>query len=280
MIDTMSHDNLLGKAVSYKSQYDADLLFPIARAEGREAIGFNALDRAYFGQDIWNAYELSWLNKKGMPQVAIAEFRFDANTINIVESKSFKLYLNSFNQTPFASLQQVQSTLERDLSAAAMGGLKVKLFSPDQWRSYQCQQPQAILLDELDIHVTDYSPQAALLKNNDGLNDGQCSEVLISHLLRSLCPVTGQPDWASVIIDYQGQAICHEGLLKYIIAYREHQDFHEQCVEKIFKDILEQCNLEKLTVYARYLRRGGLDICPYRSTEANLPVINYRFTRQ
>lgn len=258
-------DILLGKHTEYVNQYDASLLFPIARQQSREVLNLNQ-SLPFVGQDLWTGYELSWLNPKGKPQVAVAEFSFAADSTNIVESKSFKLYLNSFNQSPFESWAEVEKTLTDDLSKASGGPVIVKLMSLSEARQWSIRDFSAQVgvehLDDLDVAITDYTPNAALLKAQ-----GESEQVsLTSDLLKSNCPVTGQPDWASVQIVYRGPKIDREGLLRYIVSFREHQDFHEHCVERMFVDITECCQPEFLSVYARYTRRGGLDINPYRAS--------------
>lgn len=252
----------LGKPTAYQSEYTPSLLFPIAREQKRAEIGITGT-LPFFGVDIWNAYELSWLNMRGKPQVAIATFTVPADSPNIIESKSFKLYLNSFNQTRFASPEAVMDVLRTDLSDGFGSSVQVKLTMPDAFSSLQMGELEGLLLDRLDIEVSDYSPNPALLKAKH--EEAIVEETLLSHLLKSNCLVTGQPDWGSVQIRYVGAQIDQEGLLQYLIGFRSHNEFHEQCVERIFMDILRQCRPQKLSVYARYTRRGGLDINPWRT---------------
>ena len=262
----------LGSTTEYKNTYDAALLYPIARyPEGQE--------KHFKGVDIWNAYEVSWLNAKGKPIVRLAEFRIAANSKNLVESKSFKLYLNSFNLTRFETEAEVVALMQKDLAKVVEGEVKVNFYQLDKAPVFG--QFAGFCLDNLDVDIEDYTPNAALLTNglvDDGKVD-EVEEVLYSHLLKSNCPVTGQPDWATVGISYQGPEINREGLLKYLVSYREHGDFHEHCVEQIFADILAQCKPNSLSVYARYVRRGGLDINPFRSTE-DIDPENMRLSRQ
>lgn len=254
----------LGKVATYQSHYDASLLFPIARAEKRREIGISgATSLPFFGVDIWNAYEVSWLNLRGKPQVAIASITVPADSPNIIESKSFKLYLNSYNQTRLAGLEALLSLLQTDLSNGFGAPVQVILYTPENFSKLQMQELDGIFLDRLDIEVASYSPNPLLLKAN--FEVPAVEETLVSHLLKSNCLVTGQPDWASVQIRYVGAPIDQESLLQYLIGFREHNEFHEQCVERIFTDILRQCQPQKLAVYARYTRRGGLDINPWRS---------------
>lgn len=275
----MSH-NPLGQQTEYLSEYAPHLLFPIARAESRKQLSISG-DLPFYGVDIWTGYELSWLNHSGKPQVAVAEFRFPCDSECIIESKSFKLYLNSLNQTRFTNSEEVVQTLVRDLSAAAKANVAVSLFplggkrQPENYLD-AIHQPTVIELDESDVAIDTYHPSPELLKTS--ADDAE--EVLVSHLLKTNCPVTGQPDWASVFIRYKGKQIEREALLRYIISFREHQDFHEHCVERIFCDLLRVCQPESLSVYARYTRRGGLDINPFRSTNAQEQPLAIRLIRQ
>lgn len=263
----------LGQSTEYVCDYDPNQLYPIPRANKWQE-SFEQCP--YIGVDIWNAYEVSWLNPKGLPQVAIAEFRVPADSPNIIESKSFKLYLNSFNLTPFDSADKVLSLMVKDLSASAEA--PVEVFLKPVSSAFECGGFRGECIDEQDIDITHYQPSPELLRSNPAI---QVSEQLVSHLLKSNCPVTGQPDWASVEIQYTGAQIDRAGLLAYIVSYREHGDFHEQCVEQIFTDLIQRCNPGSLSVYARYVRRGGLDINPYRSTlELTSPPSNSRLSRQ
>lgn len=266
----------LGQQTEYVSEYDSGLLYPIARVDKWIEMDIETERLPFYGEDVWNAYELSWLNLKGKPVVALAEFRLPCHSPNIIESKSFKLYLNSLNQMRYDSAEEVQTLLENDLSNAAGANVTVIIRDVDSMSSLVVLTPD-YCIDELDVDIVEYHPNAELLKVGD-LSD-IAEERLVSHLLKSNCPVTNQPDWGSVFIEYKGPKISHENLLKYIVSFREHTDFHEQCVERIFIDIMRQCQPESLTVYARYVRRGGLDINPYRSS---VPVIlgNDRLTRQ
>ena len=273
----------LGKASAYADQYDAALLFPIPRQPKRAEIGIAGAP-SFFGADLWTAYELSWLNLRGKPQVAIAHITVPCETPNIVESKSFKLYLNSFNKTRFASLDEVRARIRQDVSEAAWRGaahagtVGVRLVTPDQFDAEQVHELDGLLLDRLDIECTQYQPAPELLKANH--DEAPVTETLVSHLLKSNCLVTGQPDWGSVQIGYSGAQIDQEGLLQYIVSFRNHNEFHEQCVERIFMDIWQRCRPIKLAVYARYTRRGGLDINPLR-TSAPMPLpANRRTARQ
>lgn len=270
----MLEESLLGKKTEYISSYTPSLLFPYARKLGREINGIPT-PLPFKGIDIWNGFEISWLNLKGKPEIAIGEFFFPSSTPNLIESKSFKLYLNSFNQSVFNSFERVQNTIQKDLSQACGGPVEVGLIPPAKFQYQKLKDFSGTLLDILDIEVRDYEVNADLLSSSSI----HVEETLISHLLKSNCLATGQPDWASLIIRYSGPKIDHEGLLKYIISYRNHSGFHEHCVELMFWDILQRCRPERLTVYARYTRRGGLDINPFRSNFEGCPL-NIRLPRQ
>ncbi|WP_137172278.1 NADPH-dependent 7-cyano-7-deazaguanine reductase QueF [Massilia sp. HP4] len=267
----------LGKSSAYQSQYAPELLFPIARQQKREELGLSGT-LPFFGVDIWNAYELSWLNMRGKPQVAIATVTAPADSPNIIESKSFKLYLNSFNQTRLAGPDALLALLRDDLSNGFGAPVHVTLHHPEQFGAIKMGELEGTLLDRLDIEVDEYSPAPQLLKANH--EDAAVEETLVSHLLKSNCLVTGQPDWGTVQIRYVGPQIDQEGLLKYLIGFREHNEFHEQCVERIFMDVLRQCQPSKLAVYARYTRRGGLDINPWRANFSTGMPGNLRGARQ
>ena len=277
----------LGKATPYVDQYDASLLFPIARADKRAEIGIQSA-APFFGADMWTAFELSWLNLRGKPQIAIAHFTVPCETHNIIESKSFKLYLNSFNNTKFASSDDVKTRLRADVSEAvwrnaiapdsAPPTIGVTLISADLFDREPVHELDGLSLDRLDIDCTRYTPAPDLLTATP--NEAPVSEVFTSNLLKSNCLVTGQPDWGSIQISYTGDQIEQGGLLQYLVSFRNHNEFHEQCVERIFMDIWTRCKPMKLAVYARYTRRGGLDINPYRTSyPAALPK-NIRMARQ
>lgn len=267
----------LGKSSEYIATYTPSLLFPIARAAKWAELGLTAQTLPYQGVDFWNCYELSWLLPSGKPVVAIGEFSIPADSPNIIESKSFKLYLNSLNQTVFADCGALLATLEKDLSAAAGKPVGVRIRDLADIESEGVAAMPGVCIDDLDIQVSSYDrPQPELLRCDDSRI---VEESLHSHLLKSNCPVTSQPDWGSVAVQYRGSALDHASLLAYIVSFRQHSDFHEQCVERIFLDLQRLLKPEKLTVYARYVRRGGLDINPYRSTE-RLVVDNRRLARQ
>jgi 7-cyano-7-deazaguanine reductase len=267
----------LGKTAAYQSQYAPELLFPIARQQKRDELQLTGT-MPFFGVDIWNAYELSWLNMRGKPQVAIATISAPADSPNIIESKSFKLYLNSFNQTRLANSDALLALLREDLSNGFGAPVHIALTQPDGFEAVKMGELGGVLLDRLDIDVDQYTPSPALLTAARG--EAPVQETLVSHLLKSNCLVTGQPDWASVQVRYVGPQIEQEGLLRYLIGFREHNEFHEQCVERIFVDIMRQCAPQKLAVYARYTRRGGLDINPWRSNFSGPPPKNLRTARQ
>ena len=277
------HQSQLGKASAYVDHYDASLLFPLARADQRAAIGALA-NPPFFGADMWTAFELSWLNPRGKPQVALAHITVPCETTHLVESKSFKLYLNSFNNTVFADAAEVQRHIRTDISAAVWHGgpmqasVGVKLVLPELFDREPLYEMAGLSLDRLDIECTRYTPAPDLLRTEE--EDQPVTEVLCSNLLKSNCLVTGQPDWGSIQISYTGTPINQEGLLQYLVSFRNHNEFHEHCVERIFMDIWTRCKPVKLTVYARYTRRGGLDINPFRTSYPQALPANTRTARQ
>ena len=267
----------LGKTVNYSGRYDASVLYPIARVDKRLEIGI-AQSLPFSGVDIWNAYEFSWLDSRGKPKVALIEFRVPATSPNIIESKSFKLYLNSYMQTRFADTEVMRQQIVRDLSHAAGANVSVMLVTVNAVASAEIELLEGTLIDDLPIDIDSYGPPNAkyLSADTEIISD----EILVSHLLKSNCPVTGQPDWASLQIRYRGPRLDRGGLLRYLISYREHNEFHEQCVERIFIDILRECSPQRLAVYARYTRRGGLDINPFRASHGLPNPGNPRTARQ
>jgi 7-cyano-7-deazaguanine reductase len=273
----------LGKNSAYVDQYDASLLFPIPRAVKREELGIQGTP-IFFGADLWTAFELSWLNLKGKPQVALAHIMVPAESTHIVESKSFKLYLNSFNATQFVDAQAVRDCMRDDLDTALWHGSKilarcgVKIILPEEFDKEPVHELDGLNLDRMDIECTHYQPAPELLKAQQ--DEAPVTETFVSHLLKSNCLVTGQPDWGSVQISYSGDQIDQAGLLQYIVSFRNHNEFHEQCVERIFMDIWTRCKPLKLSVYARYTRRGGLDINPWRTSHPQSPPKNIRTARQ
>jgi 7-cyano-7-deazaguanine reductase len=267
----------LGKTVGYAGARDATLLYPIPRASDRARLGI-AGDLPFLGVDIWNAYEFSWLDARGKPRVALAEFRVPAESPNIIESKSFKLYLNSYMQTRVPDTDTLREWLSEDLSKAAGDSVSVQLGTPTSKESLQLQQLEGENIDDLPISIEHYGPpKPDLLYGNP---DAVVEEKLVTHLFKSNCPVTGQPDWASLQVHYHGPRLDRAGLLRYLVSFREHADFHEHCVERIFGDLRERCAPDKLSVYARYTRRGGLDINPFRTTAGWLLPDNTRTARQ
>ena len=289
----MNHpeNSQLGKPSAYIDQYDASLLFPIPRAGKRAEIGVAAA-APFFGADMWTAFELSWLGPRGKPQVALAHFTVPCETPNIIESKSFKLYLNSFNNTRFADVEAVKTRLRADLSEAvwrdtargpsasgpAPSSIGVKILLPELFDREPIYELDGLSLDRLDVECTRYTPAPELLRVVP--DEAPVTEVLTSNLLKSNCLVTGQPDWGSVQISYSGAPIDQEGLLQYLVSFRNHNEFHEQCVERIFMDIWTRCKPFKLAVYARYTRRGGLDINPFRTSYPQALPANTRTARQ
>ena len=274
---------LLGQPTAYPERYDPALLFPVARAPKRAELGIGAT-LPFLGADLWTAYELSWLNARGKPQVALAHFTVPCETPHLIESKSFKLYLNSYNQSVFDSPEAVQQRLRLDLNEALWrgsersGGVGVRLLQPSQFAQERLGALEGLSLDRLDLECSDYQPAPQHLQAD--ASQAVVQEVLCSELLKSNCPVTGQPDWASVQIPYSGAPIDQAGLLRYLVSFRQHSGFHEQCVERIYQDIWQRCSPAKLSVYARYTRRGGLDINPWRSSHPQQPPEPVRTARQ
>jgi len=274
MYETLSHCPL-GKTLPYVPYYDPSLLFPILRADSRASLGIEN-NPPFEGVDIWNAYELSWINPKGKPMAAVAEFYVPCHSKYLFESKSLKLYLHSYNQTKFASPDLVQQTLAKDLSVLCQETVEVHVKQAGSFHGIDIEDFEGVCLDDLDVEISTYTVDPALLK----LGKGHVEEKLHSHLLKSNCLVTNQPDWGHLQIHYRGIQIDHASLLKYIVSYREHNEFHEQCIERIFLDILRHCSPEKLAVYGRYTRRGGIDINPYRSNWEHPFYPNPRLFRQ
>ncbi|EKE84863.1 NADPH-dependent 7-cyano-7-deazaguanine reductase QueF [Idiomarina xiamenensis] len=274
----------LGKHTDYPEHYSADWLQAVPRQINRDSIGLHAATKLPFhGVDDWTGYELSWLNQLGVPQVAVARFRVPADSPNLIESKSFKLYLNSFNEQQWQDWQSVTDTMIRDLSACAGAPVTVKLFSLAEFTQQPIQNlPGQSIDDCLNAHpdqptaapISTYDYQPTLLAGAADLTSDVVSETLHSHLLKSNCLITNQPDWGSLLIRYRGPKIDRQALLRYLISFRRHNEFHEQCVERIFTDLMHYCGCQQLTVYARYTRRGGLDINPFRSNVATSAAEN------
>ena len=274
----------LGQPTRYANQYDPALLYPIARAPQRERIGITG-QPLFFGADFWNAYELSWLNLHGKPQVAIAQITVPCESAHLIESKSFKLYLNSFSGTRLADADEVKRRIQADVSAALWRGqpvrasAAVRLIAPEEFDQQPLHELDGLNLDRLELECPAL-PQPAPQLLAAAFDEQPVRETLTSRLFKSNCPVTGQPDWASVQISYSGPQIDQAGLLRYLVSFREHEDFHEHCVERIFTDLWTRCRPAKLSVYARYTRRGGLDINPWRTSHPGAPPPNVRTARQ
>jgi 7-cyano-7-deazaguanine reductase len=273
--DYLAKHTTLGQATENIYTYTPSLLCPIPRNVARQELGLEGLSLPFNGTDIWTAYEVSWLGQSGKPEIAIAEFKLPATSANIIESKSFKMYLNSFNLTRFESWDEVSEVMIKDLSAAAGAPIWVTLLTPEQMRRAGVVTPKGECLDHLDIHVDSYLPEPSLLMTSNEI----VAEEVYSDLFRSCCPVTGQPDWATVSIIYKGNKIDHQSLLSYFVSFRDKAEFHEQCAERIFTDINQHCQPQELTVFARFLRRGGLDINPWRSNVREAPLFQ-RLSRQ
>jgi 7-cyano-7-deazaguanine reductase len=270
----MLKESPLGQKTVYVETYSPDLLYPIPRTLARDKIGLGK-DLPFDGVDLWTGYEISWLNLKGKPEIAMADLSFPCTSPNVVESKSLKLYLNSFNQSRFESFDQVQSVIQNDISKAVGSDVTMDFFPPSNLRTRTLEEFSGICLDSLDIETNVYEVD----KNFLTVTSEQVEEDVYTDLLKSNCLATGQPDWGSVFVRYSGPKINHEGLLKYFISFRRHSGFAEHCVEQIFYDILTRCRPERLTVYGRYTRRGGLDINPFRSNFES-PAMNTRHLRQ
>ncbi len=273
----------LGKPVAYADQYDPSLLFPISRTTGRVELELPGV-LPFLGADLWTAFELSWLTPRGKPQVAIAHVTVPCETANIVESKSFKLYLNSFTNSRFASPDEIRDLLRKDINEAVWRGatmqasVGVRILMPEMFDREQVHELDGLNLDRLDIECTRYTPAPELL--TAAFDEQPVQEVLTSNLLKSNCLVTGQPDWGSVQIRYSGPQIDQGALLRYLVSFRNHNEFHEQCIERIYMDIWRRCRPVKLMVYGRYTRRGGLDINPVRTSHPIALPANIRTARQ
>jgi len=265
----------LGKPAPYKDQYDPALLFPIARAPDRARLGITGAV-PFSGADLWTAYELSWLDARGKPEIAIARFRVPAESPSLVESKSVKLYLNSFSQTRFAGQEEVARALRDDVTRGCGSPVAVELVRPAAFARLGIDELAGESIDGLDVEMRDYSPQPDAL----AAGGATVEETLVSHLFKSNCPVTGQPDWGSVQVRYRGPKIDRAGLLRYIVSFRQHTGFHEHCVERIFVELRDRCRPERLTVYARFTRRGGVDINPFRSNWEQAPAAGGRTARE
>lgn len=275
---TKPEQSELGQTANYDSQYNPERLFAISRAAKRNEIGVDPKELPFYGFDCWNHYEVSWLNEKGKPMIAVAEIIYDCATPFLIESKSLKLYFNSFNNTRFKNSEELRLTAERDIAKRLEGHVAIRILSLQDKELSQIQAaPKGVCIDELDVACSVYVVEPNYLS----VEDNKVEEILYSDLLKSNCLVTNQPDWGTVQIAYSGKQINKEGLLQYLVSFRNHNEFHEQCIERIFIDIMNRCKPQKLTVYGRYTRRGGLDINPYRSTEVVNPQgLNHRLVRQ
>lgn len=262
---------------TYVSHYKPELLFALPRQKNRDLLAITGDALPFYGFDTWNAYELSWLNQRGKPMVAIMVVHIACDSLNIIESKSFKLYLNSFNNTRISTTEDLLLMLEKDISHTVQGEVKIQLFKLEEYQGQVIQTFTAECIDDLDIMIDDYEQLDIKINTDPGVI---INERLCSHLLKSNCLVTGQPDWGSLLISYQGPKIERESLLRFIVASRNHNEFHEQCVERIFMALQQQVNPQQLTVQARYVRRGGLDINPIRSSKKIEPADNIRMARQ
>lgn len=275
MGNTLS-ESPLGKTPTYEEVYNPSLLFAIPREQGRTELNLDNGELPFRGMDIWNAYEMSWLNPQGKPLVGICELQIPCDSPSIIESKSLKLYFGSFNQTQFNTQEEVIRTIESDLSVTTRAPVMVKLMTATQFNAEIATGFPGTCIDSLDVSISHYDLNPDILHTESAPD---VMETLYSHLLRSNCPVTGQPDWATLLVRYRGRPISHEALLRYIVSYRKHSGFHEQCVERIYMDIWNRCKPSQLTVYARYTRRGGIDINPFRSNFEAVPS-NIRLIRQ
>ena len=274
---TQPDQSQLGKTSAYADQYDASLLFAMPRAPKRAELGIDGTP-LFFGADLWTAFELSWLNLRGKPQLALAHITVPCESPNIVESKSFKLYLNSFNNTRFLDAREVRERIRADIGTAVGVGIGFKTLGPELFDQEPVHEMDGLNLDRLDVECIHFTPAPELLFAE--FDEPPVTETLTSNLLKSNCLVTGQPDWGSVQISYSGAQINQEGLLQYLVSFRNHHEFHEQCVERIFMDVWTRCKPIKLSVYARYTRRGGLDINPFRTSYPQGLPPNVRTARQ
>jgi 7-cyano-7-deazaguanine reductase len=263
------------KILTYRDQYDPRLLLPVPRATHRARIGIGRV-LPFGGVDLWTAYELSWLDSRGKPRVAIATITFPAQSPFLIESKSMKLYLNSFNQSRFANPRLVEKMMQRDIGRVCGSSVKIEITPPGEFGRQAFEELDGDLIDGIHADISEYRPDPMLLS----ARGTAVEEALTSNLLKTNCPLTGQPDWASLQVRYRGPRISRTGLLRYIVSFRQHGDFHEHCVERIFMDILRRCRPERLTVYARYTRRGGIDINPFRTNCGDAPPANRRTARQ
>lgn len=267
---------LLGKDTTYETQYDASLLTPISRNLGRDVIGRHE----FRGVDVWRLYEITWLDHEGLPHYAAGELLIPATTPNIVESKSLKLYIGSFTQTRVGTLADLVAAVERDLSNLLGGRIEARFAELADWTCPVSKTPGVLLEREVRTEGPFvFEPEPELLAFDETSTE-VVSETLSTDQLRSLCPVTGQPDHATVVIEYRGRQWSHEALYRYLLSYRLHRGFHEQCCEQIFHDLMTKLSPEKLDVRCLFTRRGGIDISPFRSTESDRPGVIWRAMRQ
>ena len=265
----------LGRESDYPHKYEPEVLCPISRSQSRARLGIGD-ELPFAGVDIWNAWDLTWLTPSGLPRVATAEIHVPADSPNIVESKSLKLYLGSFAMSPFESATAVADSIARDLAPCVGAKVLVSVLPVAGTEARSVARLAGACLDDADLACSDWEVNPDLLRAD---SSDLTQEDVHTHLLRSLCPVTSQPDIGSLQISYSGPRIDHAGLLKYVVSFREHNDFHEACIERMFVDLLEKCGCEKLSVQARYQRRGGIDINPVRSNCGERPL-NLRLWRQ
>ena len=270
------HNSTLGQQTNYTYQYDPQLLYPIPRHFKRAELGITE-PLPFYGVDTWNDYETSWLNAQGKPMVAITEIQIPCTSPNIVESKSLKLYLNALSNVPFSTVSDIQALIQKDLSAITNSDVRVTIHPLDTFKNITIAAAPGMCIDQLDITIDTYEAAPHYLTSDQ---NSQVTEILHTHLLKSNCPVTQQPDWGTLIIEYTGKKISREGLLRYVVSLRNQYEFHEQCIERIFINMMRYCQPQKLSVLGRYTRRGGKDINPYRSTEQNTLPINQRLIRQ
>lgn len=256
----------LGLITPYPNKYSPELLFAIPRQDSRNSLGLSSEKLPFMGYDVWRAYELSWLNSKGKPVAAIGEFIIPCESSNIVESKSLKLYLNSMNQTRFSDMASVEQSITQDLNRIVNAKVNVRLKPVASHKELDVAKPPGICIDDIDIDVTCYQPSPHFLKPD---RNEIISETLHSELFKSNCPVTSQPDWGTVVINYRGSAIDHAGLLAYLISFRSHEGFHEDCTERIYLDLRERCAMQSLRISINFLRRGGIEINPVRFCTTN-----------
>jgi 7-cyano-7-deazaguanine reductase len=266
-------DSSLGREVRYPSAYDPALLFPIPRAPSRGALGIAGAALPFTGFDRWHAYELGWLDARGKPRVATATLRVPCDSPNLIESKSLKLYLNSLNAERVADDRALLERITQDLSACAGAPVEIAFGLPPMETGDEGE-----CIDAIELEIVDYGPPDASHLRADASQETH--ETLVSHLLKSNCPVTAQPDWATLVVRYRGPRIDRAALLRYVASFRDHADFHEQCVERIFQDLSAHCRPHALSVEARYTRRGGLDINPWRGSPGSAAPAARRELRQ